>query len=202
MVGWLPPRARLGFAAAGRAEPLQATRRRGVAGLSEDGRGPAVVEAAGPAWRAGSRDRLRPGGSCQALLHRGLLVAGIDPAAMHPTLLAHPRFVHIRKRAADVRRRDFRQVRWLVADMNVAPTFTLDAAEAIVGHRQVNIRGLLLTLKLLDWKLAEQVPDYLARVRSWGFPYVRARQLQFNRQEICVAAFRRKPAPRKSTFQG
>lgn len=142
-----------------------------------------------------------PGGSCQALLRRGLSVAGIDPAAMHPTLLAHPRFVHIRKRAADVRRRDFRQVRWLVADMNVAPTFTLDAAEAIVGHRQVNIRGLLLTLKLLDWKLAEQVPDYLARVRSWGFPYVRARQLQFNRQEICVAAFRRKPAPRKSTFQ-
>ncbi|HUY31888.1 MAG TPA: SAM-dependent methyltransferase [Pirellulales bacterium] len=138
-----------------------------------------------------------PGGSCQALLRRGMSVAGIDPAAMHPALLAHPNFVHIRKRAADVRRRDFRQVRWLVADMNVAPTYTLDAVEAIVSHPQVDVRGLLLTLKLLDWNLAEQVPGYLARVHAWGFPYVRARQLQHNRQEICVAAFRRKPG-RKS----
>jgi 23S rRNA (cytidine2498-2'-O)-methyltransferase len=134
-----------------------------------------------------------PGGSCQALLKRGLLVAGIDPAAVHPALLAEPNFIQIRKRASDVRRRDFRQVRWLTADMNVAPTYTLDAVEAIVNHRQVNIRGMLLTLKLLDWGLAEQMPEYMARVRSWGFPYVRARQLQHDRQEVCIAAFRRKP---------
>jgi 23S rRNA (cytidine2498-2'-O)-methyltransferase len=143
-----------------------------------------------------------PGGSCQALLRRGLLVAGIDPAAMHPTLLADPHFEHVRKRAADVRRRDFRQVRWLVADMNVAPAYTLDAVEAIASHRQVNLRGILLTLKLLDWNLAEQTPAYLDRIRSWGFAYVRARQLQYNRQEICVAAFRRKPARSRPAFPG
>ena len=38
--------------------------------------------------------------------------------------------------------------------MNVAPRYTLDAVEAIVTHPEVNIRGLLLTLKLPDWDLA------------------------------------------------
>jgi 23S rRNA (cytidine2498-2'-O)-methyltransferase len=76
--------------------------------------------------------------------------------------------------------------------MNVAPRYTLDTVEAIVTHREVNIRGLLLTLKLLDWDLAERIPEYLERIRSWGYAQVRARQLAHNRQEICVTALRRK----------
>lgn len=138
-----------------------------------------------------------PGGSCQALLRRQLHVTGVDPAEMHPAVLADPRFTHIRKRAADVRRRDFRGTDWLLADMNVAPTYTLDTVEAIVRHPSVHVRGLLLTLKLIDWKLADEAPAYLQRIRAWGFPYVRARQLQYNRQEFCVAALRRKPRPKR-----
>ncbi|MGE3407808.1 MAG: SAM-dependent methyltransferase [Pirellulales bacterium] len=132
-----------------------------------------------------------PGGSCQALLARGLQVIGIDPAEVDPVVEAHPNFTHIRRRGHEVRRRDFRKVRWLTADMNVAPDYTLDTVEAIVSHAEVDIRGMLLTLKLLEWKLAEQIPGYLQRIRSWGFPRVEARQLQHNRQEICVAATRR-----------
>jgi len=142
-----------------------------------------------------------PGGSSQALLARGFQVTGIDPAEMHPAVLAHPSFRHLRKRSTQVRRREFRKVRWLIVDMNVTPNYTLTAVQAIVTHPQVNIRGMLLTLKLTDWRLAERVPDYLERVRSWGYNIVRARQLQHNRQEICVAAlqkpFRRKPPLRK-----
>ena len=122
------------------------------------------------------------------LLGRGLVVTGIDPAAMDPQVLAHPNFTHERKRAADVRRREFRKTRWLTADMNVAPEFTLDAVGEIVTHEDVHVEGLLLTLKLPDWSLAEKVPNYLARIRSWGYPQVVARQLQHGRQEICVAA--------------
>ena len=95
-----------------------------------------------------------PGGASQALLARGLIVTGIDPAEMAPAVLSHPRFTHIRRRGMEVRRRDFRKIRWLTADMNVAPEYTLDAVEAIVTHPQVSIRGLLLTLKLLKWELA------------------------------------------------
>lgn len=129
-----------------------------------------------------------PGGSCQALLERGLVVTGVDPAEMHPAVLAHPNFTHLRKRGADVRRSVFRGVRWLTADMNVAPRYTLDTVEAIATHPVVQLAGMLLTLKLTDWRLADELPTLLARIRGWGFPRVRARQLQYNRQEVCVLA--------------
>jgi 23S rRNA (cytidine2498-2'-O)-methyltransferase len=138
-----------------------------------------------------------PGGASQALLAHGFEVLAIDPAEMAAEVVAHPKLRHLRRRAAEVPRREFRKARWLAADMNVAPDYTLDAVEAIVTHPDVNIRGLLLTLKLLEWDLADHVPEYLARVRSWGYNVVRARQLQYNRREFCVAAlqrpFRRKP---------
>ena len=69
-------------------------------------------------------------------------------------------------------------------------------AEAIVCHAEVNIRGMLLTLKLPDWKLAGEVPSYLMRIRSWGYNLVQSRQLAHNRHEICVAALQ-KPFRRK-----
>jgi 23S rRNA (cytidine2498-2'-O)-methyltransferase len=138
-----------------------------------------------------------PGGASQALLARGLVVTGIDPAEMASAVLNHPRFTHIRRRSMEVRRRDFQKIRWLTADMNVAPEYTLDAVEAIVTHPRVSVRGLLLTLKLPQWELAASLPEYLARIRSWGYNVVRARQLQYDRREVCVAAlqrpFQRKP---------
>lgn len=138
-----------------------------------------------------------PGGASQALLARGFFVTGIDPGEMAPAVLHHPHFTHLRRRSTQVKRREFRKVRWLTADMNVAPNYTLDAVEAIVTHREVSIRGLLLTLKLPDWGLAGRVPHYLDRIRGWGYNMVQARQLQHDRREICVAAlqkpFRRKP---------
>ncbi len=133
-----------------------------------------------------------PGGASQALLERDVKVIGIDPAEVDATVLANSRFTHIRKRGADVRRKEFRGVQWLAADMNVAPEYTLDTVEAIVTHEEVNIGGLLITLKLLDWRLADEVPQYLERVRRWGYHQVRARQLAHNRQEVCVTGLRRK----------
>ena len=51
---------------------------------------------------------------------------------------------------------------------------------------------MLLTLKLMDRPLYGQVGEYLDRVRGWGYEDVRARQLAFNRQEICIAALKTK----------
>jgi 23S rRNA (cytidine2498-2'-O)-methyltransferase len=138
-----------------------------------------------------------PGGASQALLARGLFVTGIDPAEMAPAVLGHPHFRHIRRRSLEVRRREFQKIRWLTADMNVAPQYTLDAVDAIVNHPRVSIRGMLLTLKLTKWELAAELPEYLERIRSWGFNEVQARQLQHNRREVCVAALQ-KPFRRKA----
>jgi 23S rRNA (cytidine2498-2'-O)-methyltransferase len=139
-----------------------------------------------------------PGGASQALLAAGCRVLGIDPADVDERLLTHPRFTHVKKRAADMKRREFRDVRWLMADLNVTPRQALETVEAIVTHREVHVRGLLLTLKLPDWQRAARIPDYVERVRSWGYHFVQARQLAFNRREICVAALRRRSLRRRA----
>jgi 23S rRNA (cytidine2498-2'-O)-methyltransferase len=133
-----------------------------------------------------------PGGASQALLDRGLFVTGIDPADVDPAVLEHSRFRHLKKRGSDVRRKEFTGVRWLVADMNIAPQDTLDEVEAIVRHPNVSIRGMVLTLKFSDWDVAEQLPKFIARVRGCGYRDVRCRQLVTGGQEICLVALRRK----------
>ncbi len=139
-----------------------------------------------------------PGGAAQALLARDCEVIGVDPAEVDPRVLRHPNFTHLRSRARQIRRRELSKIRWLVSDMTIAPSGTLDAVEEIVRHPTVNIRGMLLTLKLSDWALAQQLPEWILRIRGWGYNVVRARQLVHNRQEICLAAlmkpFRRKQA--------
>ncbi len=133
-----------------------------------------------------------PGGACQTLLDRGMFVTGIDPADVDPAVLANSRFRHLKKRGADVRRGEFTGVRWLVADMNIAPQATLDEVEAIVRHPNVTIRGMVLTLKLSEWSVAEELPKFISRVRGWGYRDVRIRQLVTGGQEICLVALRRK----------
>ena len=137
-----------------------------------------------------------PGGASQALLNHGLRVVGIDPAKVNSKVLEHPNFQHVRKRSSDVRVRDFQEFQWLTADMNIAPSDTLDEVERIVCHRANRIWGLILTLKLNDWNLAAQIPSYLERVRSWGYSRVRVRQLSQNRQEVCLAGLRPVHKPR------
>jgi 23S rRNA (cytidine2498-2'-O)-methyltransferase len=127
-----------------------------------------------------------PGGSCLALLERGLVVTGIDPAEMDPAVLAHPGFTHLRARAKDVKRSVFRDCRWLVMDANVAPNYTLDTLDGLLTQAGVRPQGLVLTLKLTDRTVAERLPMVAERIRRHGYRRVRMRQLAFNRQEICA----------------
>jgi 23S rRNA (cytidine2498-2'-O)-methyltransferase len=127
-----------------------------------------------------------PGGSCLALLERGLVVTGIDPAEMDAQVLAYPTFTHLRARAKDVKRSVFRDCRWLVMDANVAPNYTLDTLDGLLTQAGVRPEGLVLTLKLTDSKLAAKLPAVAERIRRHGYRRVRMRQLAFNRQEICA----------------
>ena len=129
-----------------------------------------------------------PGGSCLALLERDLRVIGVDPAIMDERVLAHPNFTHFRARAADLKRKEFAEAKWLFADANIAPGNTLDAIEDIVTNRRVNIQGMLITLKLLSWEMASEIDNYIDRIKAWGYRHLRVRQLAFNRRELCVYA--------------
>ena len=124
------------------------------------------------------------------LLNCGMRVTGVDPAMVDRVVADHPRFTHLRMRSAEIPRKQLRGVSWLAADMNATPTYTLDAVDAIVTHPQTAIRGMLLTLKLADWSLAEQLPQFRHRVRDWGYRDIRTRQLAHNRQEFCLVALR------------
>ena len=138
-----------------------------------------------------------PGGSCQALLDREMTVIGIDPAEMHESVMEHENFTHLRARAADLKRSAFADAKWLFSDSNVAPSYTLDSIEHIVENRRVNVHGLVLTLKLIQPELAEQIPNYISRVKKWGYDYIRVRQLAFNRREVCMVAMKNRSYRRR-----
>ncbi len=129
-----------------------------------------------------------PGGSCQLLLEMGAKVIAIDPAELESDVLEHPNLTHIRRRGHEVKRRDFRDVRWLFADISMVPNYTLDTVSEIVAHESVDIKGMALTLKLSNWEMLASVPKWVQRVKDLGFKHVRTRQLAFNRQEICLVA--------------
>ena len=115
-------------------------------------------------------------------------MVGIDPAEVDPLISENPNFRHIRKRSKDVSRREFNGVDWLTCDINLPPSYTLDTVESVVMHPKVRIRGLILTLKLVDWSLAAEIPAFVERVRQWGYSRIRVRQLHHNRQEVCLVA--------------
>ncbi|MGK5082518.1 SAM-dependent methyltransferase [Bdellovibrionota bacterium FG-1] len=133
-----------------------------------------------------------PGGASFALLKRGLQVIGIDPGQMDPGVLKHPRFQHIKKPVSQVSREELpHSVQWLLLDMNSEPSLTLAAAERVVSMLEDSLFGTVFTLKLNQWKVADQIPVMLERIKSWQTIKIRATQLASNRQEIVVVGFRR-----------
>lgn len=130
-----------------------------------------------------------PGGTSWALLERGLEVVGVDPNAMDPRVLAHPKFRHVTE---SVRRLDRNKLPahadWLLADMNIAPRFTLEAAEWM--SEALSPRAVILTLKLKDFTLAKKIPAWTAQVRAWGYPKVQTKQLSPHGQELVLVAER------------
>jgi len=141
-----------------------------------------------------------PGGASFALLERGLDVIGIDPADMAESVRAFgpTRFKHLKKPAAQVRRNELPDVaHWILLDMNVAPVISLNTVERIAPWFQDSLQGLVLTLKLNEWKHAAEIPKLLRRVEKLGMARIRASQLASNKQEICVVALTRAGVARR-----
>jgi 23S rRNA (cytidine2498-2'-O)-methyltransferase len=133
-----------------------------------------------------------PGGACQLMLEYGCDVIGIDSAEMEAEVLEHPNFTHIRRRGHEVKKRDFRPVNWLMADLNVDPQMTLDLVQEISNHEAANFKGVILTLKLTELSMVSKVPAMMKQMRELGFQVVKARQLAFNRREFCLVAVKNK----------
>ncbi len=135
-----------------------------------------------------------PGGACQRLLEAGLHVVGVDPALVDPVVAARPRFTQWHMRARDVPLERFLGCDWLVADMNIDPTSTLEAIGRVATARGVRLTGILATLKIPDWSRAAELSGWLDTIRSWGYE-PRARQLSTSGREVCVVALPGGKAP-------
>ena len=128
-----------------------------------------------------------PGGACQRLLEAHLKVVGVDPATMHPQIAGHEQFTHWKKRARDVRIRDFSSFDWIVTDMNIDPVSTMASLERILASSPHKPRGIIATLKLSDLSHAEELDQWCASCASWGYQ-TRVQQLSTGGQEICLVA--------------
>lgn len=140
-----------------------------------------------------------PGGAAMSLLRRGANVIGIDPSRMDPRVLGWREptgtFRHLGILAERVRTRDLPNVvDWLVLDANVAPHRALVGLRQLVALRSESIRGLLLTLKINDAGIVDDLPTLLEQIRELaGAPTLRATQLPSAHQEVVVWAPRPRP---------
>jgi len=139
-----------------------------------------------------------PGGASFSMLQRGLSVVGIDPAKMDPIVARSKSFQHIQRPVASVLREELPEtVHWFLMDMNVAPAVSIFAVDRLATRLRESLLGVLLTVKLNQWKLADEIPSILEHVRVMGMAQVKATQLPSNRQEIFIYGITRKGLARK-----
>ena len=128
-----------------------------------------------------------PGGATFALLQRGLKVVGIDPAKMDPRIERHPAFAHVQRPVAQVLREELPDsIQWLVLDMNTDPQIALYSVERLAARMSESLLGVILTIKLNEWKMADEIPNFIEQVEAMGMVRVKAAQLSYHRKEIVI----------------
>jgi 23S rRNA (cytidine2498-2'-O)-methyltransferase len=138
-----------------------------------------------------------PGGAAFRILELGLNYVGIDPKPMAPVLAVKfpDRFRQIIKDVHLVKPADLPSpVHWILLDANLPPHEMLPEIRRLVRHYtrppHPTLRGVVLTLKLNDWKFADEIPGFLEQIHSMvqprSFSKFLARQLATNRQEFVV----------------
>lgn len=133
-----------------------------------------------------------PGGASYFLLSQGLRVIGIDPGEMAESVLHFDKnqFMHIRESVTQIALDPLpKNADWILLDMNVRPEKALLSAERLVKYYKNSILGVFLTLKLNEWELVDQIPEWKKRIQRLDLRHVQARQLSTNAREICLAGF-------------
>jgi len=136
-----------------------------------------------------------PGGASLALLRRGLEVHGVDPGAMDPQVRDYVgaggnRFTHHASTMGQVSRGDLpKALHWIVADVNLAPQIALQTVRRLGARPRPALLGVLLTLKIDNWKAMRHLPGWLRQIEAMGMAEVGATQLSRNRMEVFACGF-------------
>lgn len=142
-----------------------------------------------------------PGGASYALLRRGLAVHGVDPGAMDPVVLDYPggdesgdesggaaaprRFTHHACTMGHVHRGDLpRDLHWVIADVNLAPQIALQTVRRLAARPRSALLGIVVTLKLDDWRALKHLPRWRRQIEAMGMVEVGVKQLSSNRMEL------------------
>ncbi|CAM4432407.1 23S rRNA (cytidine2498-2'-O)-methyltransferase [Paenibacillus endophyticus] len=124
-----------------------------------------------------------PGGWTSLLLERGLRVTAIDPAELHPSLMAYPTLTYLKRNASEVK---FNPGSFdlLVCDMSWSPMLmcklVLDLEPALKSGATA-----IITVKLMHRKPLQTIRDVISRL-STEFRLQKAKQLFHNREEITL----------------
>jgi 23S rRNA (cytidine2498-2'-O)-methyltransferase len=153
----------------------------------------ALSEVALPAGAHAVEIGAAPGGAVYALLERGLHVTAVDPAPLATSLgaFAGERLRHVALPAGRVQRRDLppQVFAWLL-DANLAPPVALHYLERLTERLSSPPGLVLITLKMNDRKMQDQLDALLARCRTLGerlgLTELRAAQLPSHRAELGV----------------
>ncbi|MDQ8733742.1 SAM-dependent methyltransferase [Paenibacillus sp. LHD-38] len=129
-----------------------------------------------------------PGGWTSLLLERGLRVTAIDPAELHPSLMAYPTLTYLKRNASEVK---FNAGTFdlLVCDMSWSPMLmcklVLDLEAALKSGATA-----IITVKLMHRKPLQTIRDVISRL-STEFVLQKAKQLFHNREEITLYLIRK-----------
>lgn len=130
-----------------------------------------------------------PGGAVMNLLDRGLIVKGVDPALMDPSVLKHPQFTHLKKPFQELTPEETSGVDWWLSDLNLAPGSVLSHLGRILREVDTRPRGLILTLKLAKPEVAAEIHLHEARVQEWGYRTC-VRLLPSHHKEVLLLALK------------
>ncbi len=106
-----------------------------------------------------------PGGASHALLSRGAQVVGVDPTEMDARIKAHDNFTYVPMPSTRLVPGEIDGAfDWLVLDVNVPPGTALRGASPFIEAHASTLRGLVLTLKLRNWDMVLELPNWLERI--------------------------------------
>ncbi|WP_301628901.1 SAM-dependent methyltransferase [Paenibacillus apis] len=125
-----------------------------------------------------------PGGWTSFLLERGLDVTAVDPAKLHPSVLASPRLTYIQKNAGRVQFKD-NQFDLLVCDMSWSPKLTAKLVTELL-YCLVPGGTAVITVKLLTKKPMALIQEVMTTFQDARLQIQRAKQLFHNRDEITL----------------
>ncbi len=131
-----------------------------------------------------------PGGASLFLLQQNLCVIGIDPGEMHPSIIAHDNFKHLKKSVHDVGTNDLSTAFDLLAvDTNLPPLVSMREALRLAEFSKQQLKELFLTIKLPSPRLVRGLAKYQRQLGQMG---LRSRfiQLPSHHREILLYGYR------------